>query len=612
MKIELEDISHGKGRKDWTYDHGCILKVKRTDDSGSVTENEEFGYLVQGKDMIFLNSQKVYLPNLPTEHQDIAGAFEEVLGKLQDGEGGDIDDENYSFMDDPDWQLFKDTPDPASNQLVFAIRIINPTYRKAGSYYADWYVTQTDEQGNPMYAANQESKVECNVKIDLPRWLNFFDEPDTWEFVSYTIDWGDGSQSSFTGGKGKLSTLYKGAAGYDGGKETTSCHVYENVGTYIVTCTFDLSYPSGVTVGNYAVRVHDKNQWTDYVANAPITVFAKVGEGFGSYAANVATLTYEPLAQISAFGMNRTIKFLKGNFAKMMYTNLNSMWSLKYLSTDAIRGNRIRCAIPPNGEPTYYSDSPRDLNLSTFYCLELLEITSNEYTGTCYFKNENYGLLPINYSTTNEIKLDDEYPTFQGTFLNCYALKKLPEQILNVPAFSSNNIFQNCISLKSIDLPNCTSIGTNAFYNCKSLKKVSLPKIENIPNYCFYGCSALTDLNLPECVSVGQNAFSECTSLYEFNLKNVETIGGYAFPNGSLSKLKKIVLPKCTNIDNLNFQGSFMLSEFNCPLISSVPDYAFQNCFSLCIFEVAENCTFGANCFSNCHNLYPRPDGSVN
>lgn len=113
MKIELEDISHGKDRKDWTYDHDCTLKVKRTDDSGSVTEDEEYGYLVQGKDMIFLNSQKVYIPNLPTEHQDIAGAFEEVLGKLQDGEGGD--------WQPPDWWI--PVPEPKEYEIYILVLV---------------------------------------------------------------------------------------------------------------------------------------------------------------------------------------------------------------------------------------------------------------------------------------------------------------------------------------------------------------------------------------------------------------------------------------------------------------------------------------------------------
>lgn len=574
--------------------------------------NTKEGTLIKGQDFIRLEATKVLLSKdtpLLTDAQDVAGAINELFSG--GGEGGDIDDENYSFMDDPDWQLFKDTPEPASNQLIFAIRVIDPNFRKAGSYCTDWYVTGKDENGNNLYAANQDTKIECNVKIDMPGWENMSSSNVTeWGFISYTIDWGDGSESKFVGGVGALSTLYKGADGFDGGKSTTSCHLYEEAGTYIVTCTFDLNFPSGITAGEYAVRTHNQSQSTNYVSGAPITVFAKVGKAFGCYAANtgLTAAQRQTLPQISKFGMNRTIKFLSGNFAKLGYFNWGNMNSLKYLKTDAIRffGETYL------GNATTRLEGPNDLSLATSYCLEFIEITGQTFSGTCCFKNLSDEMTYINYSTTNEIKLDDEYPAFWGIFRNCYALKKLPQQILDIPAFLQDNVFAYCYSLKSINMPNCVSLGKYAFSYCKSLKKVSLPKLQNITDYCFNECSQLTDLDISKCVSIGNNAFIGCTSLYEFNLKNVETIGGYAFPNGSLSKLKKIVLPKCTSIDNLNFQGSFMLSEFNCPLLTTIPDYAFQNCYSLCIFNVSENCTFGNNVFNNCYGLFPRPDGSTN
>lgn len=100
MEIEFKDISHGTDVKGKTFDHHCILEVKTTEDNGSVTETKEQGYMVQGKDAIFLNAPKIYPPQDPdllpdgkytpllTEAQDFVGAINELF--LSGAGGGDV------------------------------------------------------------------------------------------------------------------------------------------------------------------------------------------------------------------------------------------------------------------------------------------------------------------------------------------------------------------------------------------------------------------------------------------------------------------------------------------------------------------------------------------
>ena len=100
MKIEFEDISHTEKDKGRTFDHHCILTVKATDDNGNVTETTEQGYMIQGKDVIFLNAAKIYPPQDPdllpdgqytplkTDAQDFVGAINELF-QLCAG-GGDV------------------------------------------------------------------------------------------------------------------------------------------------------------------------------------------------------------------------------------------------------------------------------------------------------------------------------------------------------------------------------------------------------------------------------------------------------------------------------------------------------------------------------------------
>ena len=58
------------------------------------------------------------------------------------------------------------------------------------------------------------------------------------------------------------------------------------------------------------------------------------------------------------------------------------------------------------------------------------------------------------------------------------------------------NIFQDCLALSSITIPNnVTSIETSAFYNCSSLISVTIgEKVKNIKAHAFASCKNLTDV----------------------------------------------------------------------------------------------------------------------
>lgn len=116
MKTEIKDISHGKDRDEWTYDHDCTLKVKRTDDNGNSSETEEYGYMIQGKDCIYLNADKIYpaqrIPLL-TEAQDIVGAINEVFCLGSDD------------WTPPDWWL--KVPEPEPYEMYFLVLVLNPS-----------------------------------------------------------------------------------------------------------------------------------------------------------------------------------------------------------------------------------------------------------------------------------------------------------------------------------------------------------------------------------------------------------------------------------------------------------------------------------------------------
>lgn len=74
-------------------------------------------------------------------------------------------------------------------------------------------------------------------------------------------------------------------------------------------------------------------------------------------------------------------------------------------------------------------------------------------------------------------------------------------------------VFYNIPILKSVDLPNCISIGKMAFMSCTGLSTVYLPNVVTINFSAFNGCGALTALDLPNAVNIDEGAFGYCSSL---------------------------------------------------------------------------------------------------
>ena len=121
----------------------------------------------------------------------------------------------------------------------------------------------------------------------------------------------------------------------------------------------------------------------------------------------------------------------------------------------------------------------------------------------------------------------------------------------------SDYMFANCLSLSTINLPNCVSIPFSCFSSCSSLTSVDLPKCEYVDNGGFLWCFNLSSVNLPMCSFLGSSAFDRCNNLTSVNLPICEYIGSNAF------------------------QGCSSLTEVNLPMCSYMGFNAFFNCLNI-------------------------------
>lgn len=81
--------------------------------------------------------------------------------------------------------------------------------------------------------------------------------------------------------------------------------------------------------------------------------------------------------------------------------------------------------------------------------------------------------------------------------------------------------FNNC-HINSLDAPNLTTLqGADIFYNCNTLASVNIPKVDVIPDSCFRRCYNLNSITFsPTISSIGNQCFDNCIALNNLTFLN--------------------------------------------------------------------------------------------
>ena len=114
-------------------------------------------------------------------------------------------------------------------------------------------------------------------------------------------------------------------------------------------------------------------------------------------------------------------------------------------------------------------------------------------------------------------------------------------------------------SLMTIDLPNCTDVGSSAFYSCTALENVNLPECINVGKYAFANCKKLQNVNIPKCTIIKNSTFQYC-NFKKIDLNFVEKIETWAFWNCTALECVKILNTEtvCVLADKDAFQGTLI------------------------------------------------------
>ncbi len=140
-----------------------------------------------------------------------------------------------------------------------------------------------------------------------------------------------------------------------------------------------------------------------------------------------------------------------------------------------------------------------------------------------------------------------------NAFKNCKQLSKIEIPSNSKLKVISAKAFQDCTSIKSIDLSSTslTTIDTSAFEGCLSMSKITLSEsLEEIGKRAFYQCSSLTEIQLPQSLTaIKGNAFGYCSSLKSINIpKNLKMLELENPPFYKNDNLEKIIFDDGRNV----------------------------------------------------------------
>lgn len=125
------------------------------------------------------------------------------------------------------------------------------------------------------------------------------------------------------------------------------------------------------------------------------------------------------------------------------------------------------------------------------------------------------------------VDVEDLTTAFMNTkaFDDRYYIDGLVEVLAGTKCVGVNiNAFQNCTTLKKVELSNVTGILQRAFGGCTSLEEVIIPLCTELSDDVFAGCSSLKSVSCPNLsVRIG-TAFSQCENLEVVDFSALESV----------------------------------------------------------------------------------------
>lgn len=119
-----------------------------------------------------------------------------------------------------------------------------------------------------------------------------------------------------------------------------------------------------------------------------------------------------------------------------------------------------------------------------------------------------------------------------------------------------NYAFHSCSNLVDVTVNNVTTMGTYVFYGCTKLESFTAPLVNAISVFVFYN-TGLKSLTLPNATSIGMHAVRACKSITTVDLGACKSLAVTAFEGDTLLTTVIIRTPSVCTMANVNvFQNT--------------------------------------------------------
>jgi hypothetical protein len=155
-------------------------------------------------------------------------------------------------------------------------------------------------------------------------------------------------------------------------------------------------------------------------------------------------------------------------------------------------------------------------------------------------------------------KVVKQTATMRYAFENCTGLETVEWPSLE--QYTGVRLFTGCSSLKSVDLPNVTTVDAHMFTDCTSLVSANMPKLTVANDSTFRACTALESVVLPSATALVEfSCFALCYALQFVDLPVCAEIKGSSHFQWDAA-LRALILRNteavCTLANTASFNGS--------------------------------------------------------
>lgn len=200
-----------------------------------------------------------------------------------------------------------------------------------------------------------------------------------------------------------------------------------------------------------------------------------------------------------------------------------------------------------------------------------------------------------------------------NVFKDCTSLEEItiPDGVAMLGQNSSwstsrySRAFQNCTSLKTVNLGGVTQIGDDAFNGCTALENIDLSKVTDMNDNVFMNCTSLKSVDISALKTPQYSIFQGCSNLESVKLGSALTAIGYNMFDGCVN-LASIEIPaSVTKVNTEAFKDCASLTELTLPSkVTSIPASMAEGCINLTDIKIEGKVTIINDfAFKNCEKL---------